>query len=78
MQPCNRIYYSKLLFVPTHALIHFKTSTHVNIQNTKKTVKTLLVKLPLHVSVHSFDHPQGVHMPYFVLLLDWVPLVCVC
>jgi len=36
------------------------------------------MKLPLHVSVHSFDHPQGAHMPCFVLLLDWVPLICVC
>ena len=37
----------------------------------KKTVKNLLVTLPLHVSVHSFDHPQWAHIPYFVLLLDW-------
>jgi len=34
------------------------------------TFKNLLVTLPLHVSAHSFDHPQGAHMPYFVVLLD--------
>jgi hypothetical protein len=25
--------------------------------------------LALHVSVHSFDHPHGAHMPCFVLLV---------
>ena len=45
--------------------------------NTKKMLKNLLVTLPLHVSVHSFDHSQGAHMPCFELLLDWVPLICV-
>jgi hypothetical protein len=35
------------------------------------------VKLPLHVSVHTFDYSQGARMPYFVLLQDWIPLICV-
>ena len=37
---------------------------------TLKTVKNLVLMLTLHVSVHSFDHPQGAHMLYFALLLD--------
>jgi len=54
----------------THATLTFKTL--------KKLLKNILVKkLPLHVSVHLFDHPQGAHMPYFVLLLDYVRLICV-
>jgi len=44
---------------------------------TLKMLKTFLVTLSLQVSVHSFDHPQGVHMLCFVLLLDWVALICV-
>jgi hypothetical protein len=37
----------------------------------------MIVNSPLHVSVHSFDYPQGIHMPYFVMLLDRDPLICV-
>jgi len=60
--------------------MHLYTLKHqltLTFKTLKKLLKNLLVTLPLHVSVHSFDHPQGVHIPCFVLLLDGVPLICV-
>jgi hypothetical protein len=35
----------------------------------------MLVRLPLHVSVHIYDHFQGVREQYFVQLLNWIPLM---
>jgi len=60
--------------------MHLYTLKHqltLTFKTLKKIVKSLLVTIPLHVSVHSFDHPQGAHMLYLVLLLDWLPLICV-
>jgi len=39
------------------------------------------VRLPLHVTVHIYDHLQGAREQYFVQLLSWIPLMyvrCVC
>jgi hypothetical protein len=36
------------------------------------------VTLPLHVSVHIYDHLQGPREQYFVQLLSWIPLMYVC
>jgi len=44
-------------------LYALKRQLTLTFKTLKKTVKTLLVTLPLHISVHSFDHPQGAHMP---------------
>jgi len=35
------------------------------------------VRLPLHVSVHIYDHLQGALEQYFVQLLSWIPLMYV-
>ena len=35
------------------------------------------MRLPLHVSVHIYDHLQGAREQYFVQLLSWIPLVYV-
>ena len=37
----------------------------------------MLVRLPLHVSVHIYDHLQGTREQYFVQLLSWIPLMYV-
>jgi hypothetical protein len=42
-----------------------------------KTLKNILVRLPLHVSVHIYDHLQGTREQYFVQLLNWIPLMYV-
>jgi len=38
-------------------------------------LKNILVRLPLHVSVHIYDHLQGDREQYFVQLLSWIPLM---
>ena len=38
----------------------------------------MLVRLPLHVSVHIYDHLQGAREQYFVQLLNWIPLMYIC
>jgi hypothetical protein len=38
----------------------------------------ILVRLPLHVSVHMYDHLQGARDQYFVLSPNWIPLMYVC
>ena len=40
-------------------------------------LKTFLLRLPLHVSVHMYDHPQGACEQHFVQLLNWIPLTYV-
>jgi len=35
------------------------------------------VRLPLHVSVHIYDHLQGAREQYFMQLLSWNPLMYV-
>jgi len=35
------------------------------------------VRLPLHVSVHLYDHLQGAREQYFVQLVIWIPLMYV-
>jgi hypothetical protein len=35
------------------------------------------MRLPLHVSVHMYDYPQGAREQYFVQLLSWIPLMYV-
>jgi hypothetical protein len=42
-----------------------------------KNVKNILVRLPLHVSVHMYDHLQWAREQYFVQLLNWIPLMYV-
>jgi hypothetical protein len=36
------------------------------------------VRLPLHVLVHIYDHPQGAREQYFLRLLNRIPLMYVC
>jgi hypothetical protein len=38
-------------------------------------MKNILVRLPLHVSVHIYDYFQGARKQYFVQLLNWIPLM---
>jgi hypothetical protein len=35
------------------------------------------VRLPLHVSVHMYDHFQGAREQYFVQLLNWITFMYV-
>ena len=35
------------------------------------------MRLPLHVSIHIYDHLQGASEQYFVQLLRWIPLMYV-
>jgi len=35
------------------------------------------MRLPLHVSVHIYDHLQGAREQYFMQLLSWIPLMYV-
>ena len=35
------------------------------------------MRLPLHVSVHIYEHLQGAREQYFVHLLSWIPLMYV-
>jgi hypothetical protein len=36
------------------------------------------MRLPLHVSVHIYDHLQGAREQYFMQLLSCIPLMYVC
>jgi hypothetical protein len=33
------------------------------------------MRLPLHVSVHIYDHLQGAREQYFMQLQSWIPLM---
>ena len=35
------------------------------------------MRLPLHVSVHIYDHLQGAREQFFVQLVRWIPLMYV-
>ena len=58
-------------FIATHAHIHTLKHQFTLIFKTLKSIlKNILVKLPSHVSVRSYDHPQGAREQYFVQLLS--------
>jgi len=54
-------------FIPTHAhILHFK---HHKFTLILKTLENILKNLPLHVSVHIYDHLQGANEQCFMQLL---------
>jgi len=55
------------LFRLMHTFIHFKIHQFTLIL---KTLKNILKNLPLHVSVHIYDHLQGAHEQCFMPLLS--------
>jgi hypothetical protein len=58
-------------FIPTHARIYtLKHQFTLILKTLKSILKNILVRLPLHVSVHIYDHLQGAREQYFVQLLS--------